>query len=300
MKISVVGSINIDMTVSTDCIPLRGETRKGDALSYVPGGKGANQSVAIAKLGGDVEMFGCVGDDENGKLLLQNLKNMGVETGHIRIVEGVATGCAIIAVDDSDNTIIVIAGANDYVTREYIDSVKNELFRSQAVVLQHEIPQETVEYVVSLCAEHGIITVLNPAPARPVKPEIIEQVTFLTPNEHEAAIIFGADRSIEDMLSEYPGKLVVTRGAEGVSVCLKDRGILTVPSRKAKVVDTTGAGDTLNGAFIAQIVNGVGIEESLTFANVAASLSLEKFGAQGGMPSRAEVEDEMSRISAKT
>lgn len=293
MKTAVVGSINMDMTVTAERIPLKGETLKGDELHYIPGGKGANQAVAMAKLGAEVEMFGCVGDDEAGQKLVKNLQEAGVSTGHIRIVKGVPTGIALITVGENDNTIIVVAGANNCVDKEYVDSIKEELFQCNIVLLQHEIPQETVEYVVDICTEHGIKVVLNPAPARPVKQEILEKVTYLTPNEHEAAILFGNDCSTEELLKKYPEKLVITQGSKGVAACRKTGEILLVPARKADVVDTTGAGDTLNGAFTVEVAKGRDIESALKLANTAASLSTEKFGAQGGMPTLEEVIKEM-------
>lgn len=289
MKAAVVGSINMDMTVTAERIPLKGETLKGGDLRYIPGGKGANQAVAMAKLGAQVEMFGCVGDDEAGKKLLDNMKSVGVSTSHIRVAHGIPTGLAVITVGDHDNTIVVVAGANDQVDRAYVDSIKDELLTCDIVLLQHEIPQETVEYVIEICHEKGIKTVLNPGPARPVRQEIIDKVSFLTPNEHEAVILFGTELSTEELLKKYPEKLVITQGSRGVSTCLKSGEVLQVPARKAKVVDTTGAGDTLNGAFTMEIAKGSGIREALQFANIAASLSTEKFGAQGGMPSYEEV-----------
>lgn len=289
MKTAVVGSINMDMTVTAERIPLKGETLKGGDIHYIPGGKGANQAVAMAKLGAQVEMFGCVGDDDSGRKLLDNLKATGVATDCIRVIPGVPTGLAVITVGDHDNTIIVVAGANDHVDKAYVDSIREELLTCDIVLLQHEIPQETVEYVVEICHEHGIRTVLNPGPARPVKQEIIEKVSYLTPNEHEAVILFGKDLSTEELLKKYPEKLVITQGSRGVSTCLKSGEILQVPARKTEVVDTTGAGDTLNGAFTVEIAGGRNICEALRFANTAASLSTEKFGAQGGMPTYEEV-----------
>lgn len=163
------------------------------------------------------------------------------------------------------------------------------------VVLQHEIPLETVHYVIEFCYEKGIKIVLNPAPAAAVPMEIIDKVTYVTPNEHEAVLIFGDKLSTEDLLRKYPEKLVITQGSRGVSTCLKDGRILNIPARKAQVVDTTGAGDTLNGAFSVQIAEGKAIEDALTYANVAASLSTEKFGAQTGMPTAEEVETELKK-----
>lgn len=290
MKISVVGSINMDQTVTAERIPLKGETLSGGNLTYIPGGKGANQAVAMARLGADVEMFGCVGEDEHGTRLIENLRNAGVKTEHIRRIPEVPTGLALITVGENDNTIIVVAGANDKVDRSYVDSVKEELLRSDFVVLQHEIPADTIEYVIELCSRNDIKIVLNPGPARPVKPEILSKVTYLTPNEHEAKILFGADADTEDLLKKYPEKLVITLGSKGVAAGLKDGSIFCVPVRPAKVADTTGAGDTLNGAFCVKLAEGADITEALHFANTAASLSTEKFGAQTGMPTREEVE----------
>ncbi len=290
MKLAVVGSINMDQTVTAERIPLKGETLPGGSLRYIPGGKGANQAVAMARLGAQVEMFGCVGDDSNGRQLIENLAANGVGTGHIQVCAGVPTGLAIITVGDNDNTIIVVEGANGLVSRAYIDSIKESLLDSDMVVLQHEIPLDTVHYVVELCAGHGIPTVLNPAPAAKVPAEVIEKVTYLTPNEHEAVLIFGKERSAGELLRAFPEKLVITQGSKGVSVGLSGGEVLTVPARRADVVDTTGAGDTLNGAFCVQIAGGADIVKALRYANTAASLSTEKFGAQGGMPTAQEVE----------
>lgn len=289
MKTAVVGSINMDMTVTAERIPLKGETLRGDTVHYIPGGKGANQAVSMAKLGAAVEMFGCVGDDDAGKQLLTNLRDAGVLTEHIKVIPGTATGLALITVGENDNTIIVVAGANNSVNIPYVDSILEELLQCDIVLLQHEIPQETVEYVIERCYEHGVKVVLNPGPARPVKKEILEKVTYLTPNEHEAVILFGKERSTEELLKAYPEKLIITQGSRGVAVGTSAGQILQVPARKAAVVDTTGAGDTLNGAFTVEIAKGKGIEEALVFANTAASLSTERFGAQGGMPTFAQV-----------
>lgn len=293
MKLAVVGSINMDMTVTAPRIPLKGETLMGESIRYIPGGKGANQAVAMAKLGAEVEMFGCVGDDSNGERMLENFKEVGVKTDHIRVLKDVPTGIAMITVGDNDNTIVVVPGANGKVDKAYIDSVKSELESFDMVILQHEIPLDTVHYVVEICHEKGIKVVLNPAPAAEVPMEIIEKVTYVTPNEHEAVLIFGDKLTTEELLKKYPEKLVITQGARGVSTCLANGEVLTVPARKAQVVDTTGAGDTLNGAFSVQIATGKDMESALIYANTAASLSTEKFGAQTGMPTAEEVEKEL-------
>ncbi|MGL6219064.1 MAG: ribokinase, partial [Lacrimispora sphenoides] len=191
MKIGVVGSINMDMTVTAQRIPGKGETITGDAISYIPGGKGANQAVAAARLGADVTMFGCVGSDDHGKALIENLNNEGIHTEYIKVVENQVTGLAVITVAESDNCIIVLAGANNTVDIEYIDGIKEKLLTCDIVLLQQEILQETVEYVIGLCANHGVKVILNPAPAREIKRELVELVDYITPNEHEARIIFG-------------------------------------------------------------------------------------------------------------
>lgn len=292
-KIGVVGSINMDMTVQAERIPLKGETLKGENLRYIPGGKGANQAVSMAKLGADVVMFGCVGKDAAGESLCKNLKDMGVDTTYIKEVDGVPTGLAIITVGENDNTIVVVAGANNEVTIDYVQSIQEALLKCDIVLLQHEIPQETIEYVIEFCHENGIHVVLNPGPARPVKKEVLEKVTYLTPNEHETVILFGKEQTFEELMKQYPEKLVITQGSRGVSTCLESGEVLLVPARRANVVDTTGAGDTLNGAFTVAITEGKSIQDALRFANTAASLSTEKFGAQGGMPTYDEVKRAM-------
>lgn len=289
MKLAVVGSINVDMTVTAERIPLKGETLRGGSISYIPGGKGANQAVAMAKLGAEVEMFGCVGDDDNGQKMLNNLNRVGVKTEHVKVVKGVPTGIAMITVGDNDNTIVVVPGANAEVDKKYVDEVKEALETYDMVVLQHEIPLDTVHYVVEFCAGKNIPVVLNPAPAASVPMDIIEKVTYVTPNEHEAVLIFGDKLSTEELLRQYPEKLIITQGSRGVSACLKSGKVLTVPARPAKVADTTGAGDTLNGAFSVRIAEGDDLENALIYANTAASLSTEKFGAQSGMPTAEEV-----------
>ena len=293
MKIGVVGSINMDMTVIAPRIPSKGETLIGKKVQYTPGGKGANQAVAMARLGAEVLMFGCVGTDSFGKELLDNLKENGVKTDGIQTQADVASGMAFITIAEQDNTIVVVSGANNCVTKNYIDSIIDNLLTCDMIVLQHEIPLETVDYVVSICHKHHIKTILNPAPAFSVPKEIVDKVTYLTPNEHEAALIFGKNRDLLELLATYPEKLVVTQGDKGVAVALKNGEILNIPPRKTEVIDTTGAGDTLNGAFAVRIAEGDTISDALRYANIAASLSIEQFGAQGGMPTFDQVKKEV-------
>lgn len=284
MKIGVVGSINMDMTVTAQRIPGKGETITGDTISYIPGGKGANQAVAAARLGADVTMFGCVGSDDHGKVLIENLKEEGIHTEYIKVCENQVTGLAVITVAEKDNCIIVVAGANNAVDIEYIDHIKDTLLMCDIVLLQHEILPETVEYVIGLCTNHGVTVILNPAPARKIKGDLVELVDYITPNEHEAGIIFGDMADTESLLKQYPEKLIITLGEKGVIFTNYNNEAVTLPARKAHVVDTTGAGDTFNGAFAVALGLFDDIEKALTFSVVASGLSVERFGAQGGMP----------------
>lgn len=293
MRIGVVGSINMDMTVTAQRIPGKGETITGDAIAYIPGGKGANQAVAAARLGADVTMFGCVGNDDHGKALIENLKNEGIHTEYIKVRENQVTGLAVITVAESDNCIIVLAGANNTVDIEYINGIKEKLLTCDIVLLQQEILQETVEYVIGLCASHGVKVILNPAPARELKRELIELLDYITPNEHEARIIFGETADTESLLKQYPEKLIITQGEKGVIYIDHEKKAVALPARKSNVVDTTGAGDTFNGAFAVALGLYDNMEKALAFAVLASGLSVEKFGAQGGMPKLKDVTGEL-------
>lgn len=228
----------MDMVVTADRIPSKGETLQGSSFDLIPGGKGANQAVAMARLGADVEMYGCVGNDPNGEMLVDNLAAEGVATECIEKVDGVPTGVALITVAEKDNTIVVVAGANGCVDRAYIDRVSDSLKESQLVVLQHEIPIDTVEYIVDMCAENGISVLLNPAPAAPLSENTIEKITYMTPNEHEEKILFG-EHDAELLLKKYPEKLIITLGSAGVMAAMKNGEIIQVPARQSHVVDTT-------------------------------------------------------------
>lgn len=296
MKIGVVGSINMDMTVTARRIPGKGETIPGDAISCIPGGKGANQAVAAARLGADVTMFGCVGNDDHGKILVKNLNEEGVHTEYIKVCENQATGLAVITVAEKDNCIIVVAGANNAVDTEYIDRIKDELFKCDIVLLQQEILQETVEYVIGLCNNRGITVILNPAPARTLKRDLLEQVDYLTPNEHEAEIILETTADTVTLLKQYPEKLIITQGEKGVIYANREQETVTLPARQSNVVDTTGAGDTFNGALAVALGLFDDLKKALTFSVVAAGLSVEQFGAQGGMPKLTDVMNELKAL----
>lgn len=291
MKIAVVGSMNMDMIVHADRIPLKGETIKGNGLEYQPGGKGANQAAAMAKLGADVSMFGCVGDDSAGSRLVENLRGCGVAVDAVETLKGVPTGQAIITAGGGDNTIVIIEGANGYVNVDYVSRNRERILEADIVVLQNEIPETAIAYTIRMCSDAGKTILWNPAPARPLDRELVEKVSYITPNEHEVCLIWEREHDqIDSLMEKYPGKLLVTQGEKGVSVYIPDKGLQTIPAMKVEVKDTTGAGDTLNGAFCAGLARGMDELEALRFANAAAGLSVQKYGAQAGMPTLEQVE----------
>ncbi len=278
----------MDLVVTSAKRPGAGETVLGDSFSTVPGGKGANQAVAAARLGADVTMIGRVGDDPFGVEIVNNLKRNHVSVDYVEPVTHCGSGTAHIILAEGDNSIVVIKAANNEVTPHYIDRSLDAFNNADMVMIQQEMPEETVTHVSRICRKLGIPLLLNPAPARPLEKEVIENAAYLTPNEHEAKMIF-ADMTVSEALRKYPNKLFITEGSRGVRYFDGTQEVL-VPSYKVEAVDTTGAGDTFNAAFAVALAEGKPVYESVRFANRAASLSVTKFGAQGGMPSRQEVE----------
>lgn len=278
----------MDLVVTAFKRPEKGETIIGESFKTVPGGKGANQAVAAARLGAEVTMVGCIGTDSFGDVILDNFIKNGVHTEYVERVTGVESGTAHITLAEGDNSIIVVKGANNYLTPALVDRAKQAILEADIVLIQQEIPEETVDYVAELCHANGIALLLNPAPARPIKKEVIEKASYITPNELEAAILFD-NNDILASFKQYPNKLFITEGKNGVRFFNGNEEIL-VPAYQVETVDTTGAGDTFNAAFAVALAEGKTIQDSVRFANRAASLSVTKFGAQGGMPVRSEVE----------
>jgi ribokinase len=290
-KVTVIGSSSMDLVVTSNIRPGAGETVLGESFKTVPGGKGANQAVAAARLGADVSMIGCVGEDHYGKAILENFKSNGVSVKNVKPVTDLDSGTAHIILAEGDNSIVVVKGANDYITPDYVEKAKEKIKEADIVLIQQEIPEETVEYVAQLCQELKVPLLLNPAPARPLKAEVIEQVSYITPNEHEAELLFEGKEK-EEVLKQYPNKLFITEGKQGVRYFNGKKEVL-VPSYQVETIDTTGAGDTFNAALAVALAEGMGFEKGIQFANRAASLSVTKFGAQGGMPTRKEVEESL-------
>ncbi|MEJ4085213.1 ribokinase [Bacillus altitudinis] len=288
-QIVVVGSCSMDLVVTSNKRPNAGETVLGESFKTVPGGKGANQAVASARLGADVYMIGRVGDDAYGQDIMSNLLAQGVRTTYMKPVTEMESGTAHIILAEGDNSIVVVKGANNEVTPHYVKDALSSIENIGIVLIQQEIPEKTVEAVCAICSEKGIPVILNPAPARKVSQQILDQAAYITPNEHEAALMFDG-LTIAEALRQYPNKLLITEGKSGVRYFDGSKEVL-VPGYPVKAVDTTGAGDTFNGALAVALTEGKSLYDALAFANLAASISVTKFGAQGGMPAREELEN---------
>lgn len=279
----------MDLVVTSTKRPGAGETVLGESFKTVPGGKGANQAVAAARLGANVTMIGRVGNDHYGKEILENFKQNHVSVDCVEPVTDMESGTAHIVLAEGDNSIVVVKGANDYVTPDYVKRAANKIKQANIVLIQQEIPEETVEFVSELCNDYNVPLLLNPAPARPLSQQVIDRAAYITPNEHEAVVLFNG-LSTKEALKKYPNKVFITEGKQGVRYYDGTKEVL-VPSYTVEAVDTTGAGDTFNAGLAVALAEGKSIEDSLRFANRAASLSVTKFGAQGGMPMRKEVEE---------
>ena len=288
-KIMVIGSISTDFNVITTKRPEIGETIRGESFSTSFGGKGANQAVAAARLGAEVKMVGTVGTDEFGTLLLANLEKNGINTDNVERVTEIESGSAHITLVDNDNSIIFIPGANNAFNEARLEPLKEEIKTVDFVIIQNEIPMAIITQLIDICDELDVQTIYNPAPAEQVERELVEKVTYLTPNETEFSVLFPG-LPIEEGLRNYPNKLIVTLGSEGVAY-FDGEEIINVPSYQVPVTDTTGAGDTFNGAFAYALSKNANLTTSIQFGNLVAAISIQKFGAQGGMPTLAEVKE---------
>ncbi len=286
-KIMVIGSISTDFNVQTDRRPKVGETVKGQSFSTSFGGKGANQAVAAARLGANVHMVGTVGSDEFGHLLIDNLEANGISTTLVEQVNNVESGSAHIILADNDNSIIYIPGANNEFKEERLDKLKDEMKTAEYVIIQNEIPMPIISGLIEICDELSVKIIYNPAPAEEMDLDLIDKVTYFTPNENEFSLLF-PELTLEEGLKTYPNKLIITLGDEGVAYSNGEE-IIQIPSYKVKVKDTTGAGDTFNGALAYALSVDADLKTSIQFANLVAAISIQKDGAQGGMPTLEEV-----------
>lgn len=299
-----MGSLNMDLVVNVAQLPLKGETIFGKTFTTFPGGKGGNQAVAASQLGANVTMVGAVGRDDFGEGLLTSLSKSKVDTSYITVTEK-STGTALITVDQSGaNSIVVIPGANYDCFPKDIDRALETIKIPGILLVQHEIPEETVEYAIKVAKQQGWMTILNPAPARSVKSEILAMLDIIIPNETEAAVLTdsmagGEKRAAKELLDRGATAVIITLGSKGALYCTAEE-TSQIPAYKVKALDTTAAGDAYVGALATGLSEGRTVLESAKFAAAAAALSVTRPGAQPALPWREEVDifiDKQGEIS---
>jgi len=297
-RIVVVGSSNIDMVVKTDRIPRGGETVLGGDFAMVPGGKGANQAVCAAKLGADVKLVARVGDDVFGRASLVNFREAGVDTSFVVSDSDHANGVALIAVDSAgENAIVVAPGANAALSPDDVDRARDAIAAAHYVVLQLEIPAETVAHTAKMAHALGTRVILNPAPLLPVTEDMLRAVDVLTPNQHEAAGLLGRVGEVIELDPETAASQLLAMGVASVVVTLGSRGAYAATNGNArlieplrvKAVDTTAAGDAFTASLACGLAEGMDLFEAAAFASKVAAISVTRMGAQPSMPSREEV-----------
>jgi ribokinase len=299
MNIAVVGSIIVDLVAHAERPPHRGETVTGDSLRIVSGGKGANQAVACARMGCAVNLIGAVGQDAFAPIALDSLARFGVVTDGIHRSGRAATGLAFIVIDAaSDNTILVLRGANDDLPDEHLDRMADRIAGADALLVQLEMPLPTVERAMRIAQRAGVPILLDPAPARQIPDGLLALADFITPNEQETKTLTGIDpatpegaRAAAAVLHRRGARhVVVKRGPGG---CLVSAGgtQTEIAGRPVRAVDTVGAGDCFAGAMISHWLETRDLAAACRFANAAAALKVQRPGAQSGIPTRAEVED---------
>jgi ribokinase len=282
-RVVVVGSINMDLVTLAPRFAAPGETILGERFLTVHGGKGANQAVAAARLGADVALVGALGDDAFGSQLHEGLSREGVSLDHVTRIADCGSGTASITVAEGENQIIVVPAANARVTPEQIERAQSTLASADAILVQMEIPLDAVEATLRLGHRLGKPVILNPAPAQRLPIEWLKLARYLTPNQHELAILLGAnaDEDFRSLMERAPAPVVLTRGGDGA--WYRDDG---APAHQAgfkvDVIDTTGAGDTFNAALAVFLHEGLPVAARKACA--AAAMSVTRLGAQGGMP----------------
>jgi ribokinase len=296
-KIFVVGSSNMDMVVKTDHIPVPVETVLSGSFFMNPGGKGANQAVTVARLGGDVAFVSKLGNDVFGKQFSQLFSDEGIDTSFIVSDDDLPSGVALITVDQSgENSIVVASGANAHLRFSDIKPALAQIAEAGFILLQLEIPMDTVNEVVEFAGSKGVRVILNPAPANTLSQELLRRVDILTPNKTEAGMLSGMDvNNIEDAIKAAKAickqgvkNVVVTMGALGAVIC--QEGICsTVPAQKVETIDTTAAGDVFNGALAVALSEDKNLEQAVAFASDAAAISVTRMGAQSSIPYRNEL-----------
>jgi len=297
-SIVVIGSLNMDLVIQSPRMPSSGETIAGGDFQMIPGGKGANQAAAAARLGGSVTMVGRVGDDAFGPNLTENLARQGVDTSKVRVDSETSTGVAIIIVDDTgENSIVISAGANGQVSQEDVNAAKDLINGAEYLLLQHEIPFETVQHAIDVASLSGTRVILNPAPVRPIPADTLAKIDILVPNEIEARFLSdvqvddlaSAQEAGERILQQGPTTVVITLGAKGALAVTKEDAV-HVPAREVEAVDTTAAGDAFIGGLAVALSEGHSLDEAVRYASGAGTLAVTKFGAQTSLPTAEEVD----------
>jgi ribokinase len=302
-RIAVIGSANTDLTTFSDTFPRPGETIFGTRFDLGFGGKGANQAVAARLCGADVVMIAKVGNDLFGEATIKNLAGFGIDTTHVAIVDGVSSGVAPIFVEpNGQNRIIVVKGANDTLKPADVDAAAETLRSVDTIILQFEIPLETVYYAVEFARKNEIRCIVNPAPALPAKLSELAAADYFVPNETEAEAIAGlpvhsaddARKCAAALLQKGFRKVILTLGARG-SLLASAEAAETISPFAVTAKDTTGAGDAFIGSFSVFLAEGLPEREALSRANLYAALSTMRVGTQKSFPTRAEFEEEWSR-----
>lgn len=298
-KILVIGSSNTDMVIKTNNFPVPGETILGGRFLMNAGGKGANQAVASARLGGMVTFIGKIGDDIFGKQAVQQLEDEGINVNFVAVDHENPSGVAMITVDrKAENTIVVAPGSNGTLSPGDFNKALSELQDAEFVLMQLEIPIPTVEYIAQIAAQKQKKVILNPAPAAKLSDKLLQNLYIITPNETEAELLTqikvtdeqSALKAAEALHQKGVEIVIITMGAAGAFLLINGSSEL-IKAAKVEAVDTTAAGDTFNGALVVALSEGKTIQESIAFANKAAAISVTRIGAQSSVPYRNEVVD---------
>lgn len=305
-KITVVGSFSMDITVMMDQFPQEGQTIIGKGMIKSPGGKGANQCIACARLGGDVEMVGMLGKDENGAEIRKLFMDEKVNIEHVLSTDLQPTTIALIEVNQKgQNRIVVVPAANFVYSKEDLMKIKETIAQSELVVAQLEMSMEVIETLVNLCDELNVPIILNPAPAVPLSDDILSKVTYLTPNETELAILADHPTNTLDEVKEA-ATILLNRGVKNIISTLGDKGALlanqdtikVIAGYPVKTVDTVAAGDSFNGALAKAITDGLSLEEAIRMANAVGALTVMKQGAIPSLPTKEELESFLKERAA--
>jgi ribokinase len=297
-RVCVVGSANVDYTVALPRLPRVGETVSSGTLLVNRGGKGANQAVAARRLGAEVRMIGCVGDDDAGAGIRRALAEQGIGIDDLVTAPEVATGTALIFVDrEGHNQIGVAPGANHRLTVDMARGAADSVAWAQVLVSQLEVPVPVVRWALETARRHGVVTVLNPAPVQELSDELLGLVTYLTPNAGEVAALTGVEvsdldsgrRAAARLCERGVGTVIITLGEEGALVC-DGATAVHFEAFPIEAIDTTGAGDAFNGALAVGLSAGGSLEQVIPLASAAAALTCTRRGAQDALPDRADVE----------